>query len=546
MKRVFLFALLASSLPLPAWAAGGSCNAIPVPTGITSCFYVSTSGADTNAGTSEAAAFAHIPGQSGCASTCASTTPTAGEAFVLKGGDSWTLSAKIAFAFSGTSSNTIGLGAYDSTWGSGRAILTGGGTFPGATNPAEFLDLVTGTQNYIDVGFVEFTGLNWSAALTNQVSYIAFGNASGIVIHDNYCHGWTHSAAIAENNNAACFAGSGTASTASNLFYNNVCDGADTDEQSMMCIGGGGFGDVYQNYIANLEYALNGSIRLFHDNTLVNVGAVVYTGGVSHTGEMISNIDATDTSILYNNVASLNGNGGVTFWQTPNLTKTAYAFNNVLINSGTGVATPMLMCGEYFNASSLGGGTCNWFNNTEECGPDSGPTNQCNKIGTGQPGVLIAGVTETNFHTIYNSGGGLNYVSPECASACPVTTANIVNQTLATANAQGYTLGETYSFSPQFLGNATVGVGANQASVCTAITALNAAAGAACGKDTTYGVTYNATPHTVSYPARVAVARPVVGAWDVGAYQVTPVAAGGGAGVVMSPGLTLPRGLVIP
>ena len=38
-------------------------------------------------------------------------------------------------------------------------------------------------------------------------------------------------------------------------------------------------------------------------------------------------------------------------------------------------------------------------------------------------------------------------------------------------------------------------------------------------KDTRYGVVYDETTHAV-LPGRIPVARPVGGAWDVGAYQL--------------------------
>src|ERR1700728_2966603 len=87
------------------WDAGGTCpsgaNYITPsnPTGalvtlsslgITSCFYASKStGADTATGTSEAAPWAHLPGMPSCTNVCNSTSPTGGEGFILRGGDTW-------------------------------------------------------------------------------------------------------------------------------------------------------------------------------------------------------------------------------------------------------------------------------------------------------------------------------------------------------------------------------------------------------------------------------------------------------------------------
>ena len=129
-------------LALPAFAAGGSCpsgnNAIDPNTqaaiplanvgitgeitgSITSCFYASKqSGAsDSNNGTSESTPWLHIPGQSGCSANCAATTPTAGEAFILRGGDTWTATTDmngLSWAYSGNSSHVLYVGGGDLTW----------------------------------------------------------------------------------------------------------------------------------------------------------------------------------------------------------------------------------------------------------------------------------------------------------------------------------------------------------------------------------------------------------------------------------------------
>jgi hypothetical protein len=64
-----------------------------------------------------------------------------------------------------------------------------------------------------------------------------------------------------------------------------------------------------------------------------------------------------------------------------------------------------------------------------------------------------------------------------------------------------------------------VHAGANEQTLCATIAGLNPAAGIACQSDTTYGVSYNTSNHTVISPARTPVARPMTGTWDSGAYQ---------------------------
>jgi hypothetical protein len=87
-----------------------------------------------------------------------------------------------------------------------------------------------------------------------------------------------------------------------------------------------------------------------------------------------------------------------------------------------------------------------------------------------------------------------------------------VPMTYLTACTQGgYCSTETYPFSPTSGTSATVGQGTNLSSQCVSLPGL-------CN-DTTLGVSYNATNHTVSYPARTPNPRPSTGAWDAGAYE---------------------------
>jgi len=297
----------------------------------------------------------------------------------------------------------------------------------------------------------------------------------------------------------------------------NVVDGSDTAQNSFMGIEGSCVGYVYENEFKDLIYGVNGSGLLMHDNVFDSVGFGSYDG-VSHTGIVISNIDSSPGFIFYNNV-TVNGlpglDGGVSVWQTPLAGGTSYAFNNVSPN-GANIQGTLLWCGEFFMGGA-GGGTCTWFNNTVECGPNSDPAKACFRVGSGQSGPLIAGVEEYNTHAV--GSATVNAISHECTSACPVTTANLVPQTEAVASAQGYSIAQPYAFSPTASGNATVGAGENLTSLCATISGIDAGAGTACLSDTTYAVSYNTSNHTVSYPARTPVARPATGAWDVGAYQ---------------------------
>jgi hypothetical protein len=486
-------------------------------------YYVSSGiGTDTNTSAqaqSKTTPWAHAPGMGGCASNCASYTPVAGDQFIFRGGDTWTIAAQWNWTWSGSSGSHIYIGV-DQTWYTGgswaRPILTGGGTFPGAST-ANFLQIASGSPSYVTVDNLEWTGFNWTVSVFEGFIGIG-GSSNGLLFENNYFHGWTHGSA-AENNGEAVVICEG-AGTLNNTFYRNVVDGSDTAENSFMGIQGSCVGDVSQNEFSQLMYGFNGDCKFIRDNVFNSVGFPSYDGA-SHNGVMLSNVDSSSSCLFYNNV--VRGNAitiALSVQITPVLGTTSYAFNNVQpdMSAGNGAG---LECGEFFS-SDQSGGTCTWFNNTLECGPDSNPATYCYRIGTGLSGTVPAAIYEYNNHIIGN--GTITAVSPECASACPVTTVTQITQSKATANGQGYTLAQTYSFSPT-VGGSTIAAGTNESSICTAIGAIDATAGTACLSDTTYGVSYNATTHTVSWPARTPVARGST--WDVGAYQYS--SGGGGS-----------------
>jgi hypothetical protein len=133
--KLLALATLALALSPLARAAGGTCpgtstylaaaEAFSLTTlaanGITSCFFISAAGSDSNNGTSEATPWAHLPGMPTCTATCASTVPAAGEGFIFRGGDTWTTANfGVTWVWSGTVANPIYIGV-DQSWFSGSA-----------------------------------------------------------------------------------------------------------------------------------------------------------------------------------------------------------------------------------------------------------------------------------------------------------------------------------------------------------------------------------------------------------------------------------------
>ncbi len=520
MKR---FALTSALALLAIFFSAGCASA--------TAYYVAANGSDSNNGTAKTTPWLHAPGMPTCTGVCASTTPKAGDSVTFRGGDTWSSSSfPWVWKWSGSSGNAIQVGGLDQTWFSGaawtRPILNGGGTFPNSGSTQAFFLSLSGVS-YVTVSWMEFTGFFVGSNATAWVGYLDRGSSgTNINIHDNYFHGWSHAAGISEGSPGGnvmailCETG-GTDATTS--IYNNAIDGSDTDKDDFTGIyATGGCGNVYQNYIAWIPDAVNeASIVSFHDNVMANDGGLCYSGCQTHNNVMEENSSPPSAnSFFYNNYflnpASTNNAGGEVIQLAPYVGQTSWFFNNVITNG------PLYQANEVMCADALGGGggVCTIFNNTMEAGADaSPPSGQPIRAGSFNGSKSPAEINLYNNHTI--SSASPMYTTSDCTSGCAVTQSPNPNliQSKSKANAQGYTLTQTYSFSPTSATDATVGAGTNETSLCNTISGLNAAAGTACQSDTTYGIVYDTTNHMVTGLARSTVARPSSGAWDEGAYE---------------------------
>lgn len=192
------------------------------------------------------------------------------------------------------------------------------------------------------------------------------------------------------------------------------------------------------------------------------------------------------------------------------ITPTTFSFASATNATGTGGT---FLCAHSGNACTVSGGF-QFYNNTEECGQNSNPTAACLNFGT----QLLASTVQNN-HFITSAGGNIaNCTSGgwcQNTATTPTVTTNIL-QTKTTANGQGYSSGQTNPFSPT-LGGSTILAGTDSTSFCTAVTAIDTIAGAACASSTTAGVIYNTTSHTVTVPFLATLPRGVTP--DAGAYQ---------------------------
>jgi hypothetical protein len=559
---IFLFLLLA----LPAFASGGACptgatygpnnNATLSSLGVTSCYYISAAGADTNTGTDETHPWLHAPQMPNCSGNCATVQSggiPAGTGIILRGGDTWHFGNSSASpytggtwdfntspypSYNGTSAHPIYLGV-DQTWYTGsswaRPILTGDGNLcgpstvngttcisgliPGSSTITQYyvsscpyqisssnnvLELDNAT-NYIVDNF-EMTGICLNSSAT-QNAYIRYGSLTGpVTFLSLYIHGWTHTAFSGPNGSCSgvcwgilAFWGGGAGASKGETLKYVIVDGADSDGEAGGFLDGGGY-NVGWSVIRYTSQGLVSNMHLFHDS----IYEYFYENGHSNMWES-TGPDNAGTNAVYNNLFRhlevSGGYGGEGFNTEPPTGTTDYFFNNIWYDVGSM---------EEFNLSP-GVGTTYVANNTIDWG--TGNTFGC-------PGVLTAINNHylTEGSSVYGVGGG----------GCTLTASKNIQMNHATATSDGYATSETYVFSPTTSNSPTVGAGTNEQSAMCA--ALSTAAGsdptlsdaaAACSSDTRYSCTYNTSNHTVSCPARTAVARPPSEAWDVGAYQLT-------------------------
>ncbi len=527
MKTIILCAFLLTSAM--AFAAGGTCPASSSYTepvtgntteslstmGVTSCYFIDfVGGADTNAGTSEGAAWKHAPGMQGCSNNCSGASLTTGEGFIFKGGVTWdSTTAQWNWSQSGSSGHPMYLG-YDPTW------FTGGSwTRPIMSCSGSCQAQMAISATFVNIDNFEFTGIfstqsSGTVANLYAINITATGNRT-INLYNSYFHGANvaHDGAHVSTFVSWPTAGDDNTST----FHHNVIDNSDVCIIPGGYTGGAGFTctmsglqggprQIFMNWFSNMS---NGVVvdnpTDFHNNHIEWI-VLSPDNGTDHENMFESNGESGAGMVNYNNVLQHEYNVGlVDFQMGPNTGITSYAFNNVLPDMDGGNME------QTYEGLGVATGTAYWFNNTAEAGPDSTT-----------PGGTCGRSTNTNMTS--------NIINQHCITTATGTswwsgttgnnfTTNLP-QSKATANGQGYTLGSTYSFQPTSISGSTVGAGTNEHALCTTISGVNAAAGTACNSDTSYGVTYNTSTHSITGVGRSStVARPTATAWDIGAYQ---------------------------
>jgi hypothetical protein len=569
-----LFYLAASSVAL---AAGGACPSGAPVTG-NNCYFIAANGTDTNNGTSEATPWLHAPGMPNCSGTCNNISPSSGNGFIFRGGDTWHFGNSSAAPYTGgtwaisaagnsstcvyegTQSGCIYFGV-DLTWynssvcGSSwcRPIMNGDN--PTSTTTVSSCAYQIGSNNqliyqnsggyYNILDNLELLGLctqHTTGGNNNSDVYIEDSGSGvtgqGMLFQTNlYIHGWTATTTAGTGNNAlACnMIGGGNQSLHSIVAL--VVDGSDSDPQ--VCAWAI-FPSFYHIKDSMIRYATQGVGQYCHD-IHDNIFEHFYVPNIPTHGNILECNDdnpgnapgqpQNTPNVVYNNIVRHDSPAFATagdphFWFCPESVP-EYWFNNLMYDIG-GQAWDYAGPTNY-GCTNTGGQIM--FNNTlvDVVQPCYVPT-------VSHGGQYLTVYNEHLINTPFDSG----------TTACTGVGAGQNIMTDATATAQGYTTGSggtdggsntcandaTKPCSPTSATNGTVGAGGNQMAYCTALAgysseyAIGTEAANACKNGTTDGCAYNSTTHTMSCPGQVAVARPLSGAWDSGAYQFSSVVTG--------------------
>lgn len=558
MSRLFpqallalVFGILITGTTLPSFAAttaGGACptgsnyldltnpqngggqgSVTLASLGITSCFYISAAGSDSNSGTSEASPWLHAPGMPACSGTCASTTPAGGEGFIFEGGSEWhqhtgavLTGGTWSWSYSGSSSSPIYFGI-DPTWYSGssfaRPIFNQDNALSTSTvSSCSYADdgvtfLSMGGSYQIVDGF-EWTGNCMSGGGDDSVINPRSGNH--ITIERNYVHGWSMTSGVGDDGGVKFGDQSNSTSNVSNRYLFDVVDGSDstfgTSCNTTSCVGSGkatgwAFGDGYDVEYSVIRHVSNGiqagQICILAGNLMEYEFEPSISG--RHGNVVEQNFGSCNVGLYYNNVTR-NVNEGID-WITNDLT--FYIFNNVWLNDQHYAPDPngYLLCagGSGSNVASV-----YFYNNTAQ-------------------DIKVAACTPSSDGGGWSSGSSIKFANNHVMDFTSVTSGLFncngqscgatdnggeVYQTTSAANAQGYTYAN--SWAPTAGTDATVGKGNDMSSFCNSLP--NSAAVAACGAGSSGAVSEAAGwgGNIASYPTTV---NSRASAWDAGAYQ---------------------------
>jgi hypothetical protein len=520
MKRSILTSILA--LLITFFAAKNS---------FATTHYVSTSGSDSNNGTSQSTPWAHIPGMPSATGGAGSYSAGPGDVFILKGCDVWyntsgTSNFPLEFKRGGSSGNPVTV-TVDKTWfnttncpsGWNRPVFDGH-TSASSSTPTQIGGSSSGCVGGLGNYFVQFSAsyvtLDWvelrNLFYANDAESGCYGgngwfhitSADFITVSNAYEHDWSMPAYQAGVHTDAdilvLIDGSPTCPHC--LLTHNVANNCAHTSGSGTQPGGA-------LDFTNVTYSI---FKCFS-----NAYKPIFAGEFGYN-EITGNGESVDPTIHANCIETLDsmGNGGVYYihdnrihdnfdceeGQIGNPGETDYIWNNIWYNPGPGANNPQVPQSEtpvamYFWNNTIVGG--------DGCIHDAAHGYSWSKAFRSQNNLCISA-------TGSNSSG-----SPSAGS---VVISNNVGLTDSLATAGGFTSSQAIAYSPTSASSPTVGKGANLTSlwpagfkvldgslICTQQTV-----------STVVQVVCSGTPKALS----------ASGAWDAGAYQWNGNASSGG------------------
>ena len=580
-KRAELFIfLLLLILPCGAFAQGACPAGLPVSGN--HCYFIATNGSDTNSGTSESSPWLHAPGMPNCSGVCAKVTPSPGQGFILRGGDTW------HFGNSGASPYTGGAWDINQWWGtvgnncqyegSQTACIYWGvdkGWFSGSswTRPTLTGDNPTSTslvsncsyqvkanghdtstnvlmvaapQSIIDnfelTGMCSSNGDPTSGAGDTYIEYFGTGTAgTGMEFLENlYIHGWTATTSAGQSGNNQPGTLLGGTYNGLSTFDHLVIDGADSNPGSWAWAT---FPSIYHMRDSIVRYTNQGVAAGWCHDIHDNIFEHFFNhnpGAGSHTNILECNDDSSGNApnqpqntpnVFYNNIVrhddpDFSSAGQVHLWFCPS-NVAEYWFNNLLYDIGNenawDYAGPPI-----YGCSNTGGQYM--FNNTLV-----DITQPCYVSNVNHGGEYLTVLNEQLINTTLDSGStacnGYNSPTNIFMTDVAAISQKYLQASGGTTNSDTCNSEGTTPCAPTLSSNSTVGAGANHQAYCTTLAsytgepAIGTDAANACKSGTSGGCAYDSSTHIMSCPAIPMVVRSTTSAWDAGAYQFSGVPA---------------------
>ena len=466
-------------------------------------------GSDTNDGRSIATPWKGHPYMA-CRSG-GSYSHSAGDRFIFKGGVTWPHTCfQMTIGASGTSGNIDYYGV-DKTWFTG----------PSWTRPifnGEHLALTggrsiayVGDSSYLLIDNLEIRG-HRTFVSGNGSGSIDYNCPTNVTMANLWIHDWSVAPGVNQDNGQGGVYGNIPRCSPATLWveYSELSNAEWTGSgrQNGAALRGGNCRYCVIHDVST--GILHGTMHDTHMFNVANPGNDSFDGSF-HTNSLyvdewagVSTDPGSTPALIYNNYIHDVGSGSGAIYALPyySANTTIYIYNNVIRN-------PTWLGAVNIDTDGGSGGPVGkvyMWNNTLQVGP-SGNGFESVRVTSGSGRPVLHTLVMQNNHSINDRGfwGG--------GTVSNFTNNSNLSQTNAQATSSGYTAAQPYAYSPSSPLSPTVNAGLNFSSQCATLPGLCA--------DTTYGS--QASSHVVTSPARIVIAHPPTGAWDIGAYEWTSV-----------------------